>query len=40
MAIVVFRNAFERWVAAANLRDLPQLIGESLDGLQQVTAGG
>ncbi|MBA2637430.1 MAG: hypothetical protein H0U79_04275 [Solirubrobacterales bacterium] len=39
-AIAVFRNAFERWVAAADQRDLPELIRESLHALQAVTAGG
>jgi len=39
-AIAVFRNAFERWVAAADQRDLPELIRESLKALQAVTAGG
>jgi len=39
-AIAVFRNAFERWVAAADQRDLPQHIRESLTALQAVTAGG
>jgi AcrR family transcriptional regulator len=39
-AIAVFRNAFERWVAAADHRDLPELIRESLEALQAVTAGG
>ena len=39
-AIAVFRNAFERWVAAADQQDLPALIRESLKALQAVTAGG
>ena len=38
-AVAVFRNAFERWVAAADRRELPELIGESLDALRGVTAG-
>ncbi len=38
-AIAVFRNAFERWVVAADQRDLPELIRESLEALQAVTAG-
>jgi AcrR family transcriptional regulator len=38
-AIAVFRNAFERWVAAADQRDLPELIRESLDALRTLTAG-
>ena len=37
--IAVFRVAFERWVNESNLRDLPQLIRESLDELKAVTAG-
>jgi hypothetical protein len=37
--IAVFRNAFERWVAAADDRDLGEFIGESLDTLLAVTAG-
>ncbi len=39
-AIAVFRNAFERWVAAPDRRNLPEIIRESLDTLQAVTAGG
>lgn len=39
-AIAVFRNAFERWVAAADQRDLPEHLRESLEALQGVTAGG
>ena len=38
-AIAVFRIAFERWVATPDAGDLPQLIRESLDALQAVTAG-
>jgi AcrR family transcriptional regulator len=38
-AIAVFRNAFDRWVAAADHRDLPELIRESLDALRAVAAG-
>jgi AcrR family transcriptional regulator len=37
--IAVFRIAFERWVAEANERDLPQLLRESLDELKAVAAG-
>ncbi len=33
-AIAVFRIAFERWVAADDERDLPELIRESLDALR------
>jgi AcrR family transcriptional regulator len=38
-AIAIFRNAFERWVAATDERDLPELIRESLDALRAVAAG-
>jgi AcrR family transcriptional regulator len=38
-AVAIFRNAFERWVAATEERDLPELIRESLESLQAVTAG-
>jgi AcrR family transcriptional regulator len=38
-AIAIFRNAFERWVAAPDERDLSALIRESLDALRAVTAG-
>jgi AcrR family transcriptional regulator len=37
--IAVFRNAFERWVAATEQRDLTEVIRESLDALRTVTAG-
>jgi AcrR family transcriptional regulator len=37
-AIAVFRTAFERWVAAADQRDLPELIRESLEALRAVAA--
>ena len=37
-AIAVFRIAFERWVAADDRRDLPELIRESLDALRLVAA--
>ena len=37
-AIAVFRNAFERWAAAADERPLTAHIGDSLDALQAVTA--
>ena len=36
--IAVFRIAFERWVAEADERDLPELIRESLDELKAVTS--
>ena len=39
-AVAVFRNAFERWVAAPDQRELPELIRESLGALQAVAAGG
>ena len=39
-AVAIFRNAFERWVAAADQRDLPDVIRESLGALQAVAAGG
>lgn len=38
-AVAVFRNAFERWAAPAEQRDLPALIHESLAALQAVAAG-
>ncbi len=38
-AVAVFRNAFERWVATADQRDLPERIRESLKALKEVTAG-
>ena len=38
IAISVFRIAFERWIDETNQRDLPELIHESLDGLQALTA--
>jgi AcrR family transcriptional regulator len=37
--IAVFRVAFEGWVSQTSERDLPGLIGESLDELKTVTAG-
>jgi AcrR family transcriptional regulator len=37
--VAVFRIAFERWVAEASQRDLPELIRESLEALRAVTAG-
>jgi hypothetical protein len=36
--MAVFRTAFERWVDEASQRDLPDLIRESLDELQTLTA--
>lgn len=39
-AIAVFRTAFDRWVIHGEGRQLPEVIGESLDALQAVTAGG
>jgi AcrR family transcriptional regulator len=38
-AIAVFRIAFERWVAADDQQDLPDLIRESLEALRTVAAG-
>ncbi len=38
-AMAVFKNAFERWVTAADQRDLPELIRESLEALRAVAAG-
>ena len=38
-AIAVFRTAFERWVAAADGRELTDFIRESLDALRAVSAG-
>jgi AcrR family transcriptional regulator len=38
-AIAVFRNAYERWLAADEQRELPELVRESLDSLRAVTAG-
>ncbi len=38
-AIAVFRSAFERWVSAADPRELSELVSESLQALQAVTAG-
>ena len=35
--IAVFRVAFERWVADDNRRDLPELVGESLDELRALS---
>jgi AcrR family transcriptional regulator len=37
-AIAVFRIAFQTWVTAADQRDLPELIRESLDALRAATA--
>lgn len=37
-AVAVFRNAFERWVAPAEQRELPELIRDSLEALQTVIA--
>jgi AcrR family transcriptional regulator len=39
VGIAVFKVAFERWVDETNERDLPQLIGDSLEGLRAATAG-
>jgi hypothetical protein len=37
--IAVFRIAFERWLSNPDERDFPQLVRESLDELEAVTAG-
>jgi AcrR family transcriptional regulator len=37
--IAVFRIAFERWVQETNLRDLPELIRDSLAELKAAIAG-
>ncbi len=39
-AIAVFRNAFERWVAPDEQRELTEVLHESLDALRAVTATG
>jgi AcrR family transcriptional regulator len=36
--IAAFKVAFETWVSAADDRDLPQMIRESIEALQSVTA--
>jgi AcrR family transcriptional regulator len=36
--MAVFRNAFERWVGAADEQDLPALVRESMRALQTVAA--
>lgn len=36
-AVVVFRNAFERWVAAGEERELTTVLSDSLAALQAVT---
>ncbi len=38
VGIAVFRNAFERWVTASDRPELTDLIRESLQALQAVTA--
>jgi AcrR family transcriptional regulator len=40
VAIAVFRTAFARWIDDSNDRDLPELIRESLDGLNALAARG
>jgi hypothetical protein len=40
VAIAVFRTAFAQWIDDTNDRDLPELIRESLDGLNALTAKG
>jgi hypothetical protein len=34
----VFKVAFDSWIADADERDLPEIIRESMDALQAVTA--
>jgi AcrR family transcriptional regulator len=38
--VAVFKVGFERWIAAAEERELSQLMRESLDELKAVAAGG
>ncbi|MEU0283064.1 TetR/AcrR family transcriptional regulator [Streptomyces sp. NPDC088551] len=38
--VAVFKVGFERWIAAAEERDMAQLMRESLDELKAVIAGG
>jgi AcrR family transcriptional regulator len=38
--IAVFKVAFERWIDAANAREFPDLIRESVAELKAATAGG
>lgn len=38
--VAVFKVGFERWIAAAEEREMSQLMRESLDELKAVTAGG
>ncbi|MCX4547427.1 TetR/AcrR family transcriptional regulator [Streptomyces sp. NBC_01387] len=38
--IAVFKVAFEQWISDTEQRTMSQLIGESLDELKAVTAGG
>lgn len=40
VGMAVFRVAFERWINDTNDRDLPELIRESLDELQALSAEG
>jgi AcrR family transcriptional regulator len=40
VGIAVFRIAFERWIDEANDRDLPELIRETLDELEALSAEG
>lgn len=39
-AVGIFRNAFERWVAPGEERELPALIREALDALRVLSASG
>jgi len=38
VAIAVFRTAFERWINRDNDHDFPQLVRDSLDQLNALTA--
>ncbi|AGB23766.1 transcriptional regulator [Mycobacterium sp. JS623] len=40
MAIAVFKVAFMRWLDAGRVNDLSRVIGDSLDELKALTAGG
>src|SRR6476659_2511858 len=40
IGIAVFRNAFERWIAAEEERDLPALVRDSLHQVIGVAGGG
>jgi AcrR family transcriptional regulator len=38
-AVAVFKIGFERWIAASEEREMPELVRDSLDELRAVTAG-